>query len=108
MLGLVFLSFLCCFGPGMLIKTMDRCYKYPALHIACYILNWCTVVVNPTVYFFRNEKYKAALKNFKMIVFNLFTKGTRNEKGQERVQTFQAVHFTSNDSSSVKKQSGGE
>ncbi|XP_023336862.1 protein trapped in endoderm-1 isoform X2 [Eurytemora carolleeae] len=58
MLGLVFLSFLCCFGPGMLIKTMDRCYKYPALHIACYILNWCTVVVNPTVYFFRNEKYK--------------------------------------------------
>ena len=39
---------------------MDRCYKYPALHIACYILNWCTVVVNPTVYFFRNEKYKVS------------------------------------------------
>ena len=32
------------------------------LHAVTYIINWCTVVLNPFLYFFRSERYKVFLR----------------------------------------------
>lgn len=63
MLGLIFAVFVVTFLPGYLVKQMDKCVNKSGLHVFCYILNWCSVWINPVIYVVSQSNYQAAIKD---------------------------------------------
>eukprot|EP00088_Acartia_fossae_P022620 TRINITY_DN2377_c0_g1_i2.p1 TRINITY_DN2377_c0_g1~~TRINITY_DN2377_c0_g1_i2.p1 ORF type:complete len:372 (+),score=85.47 TRINITY_DN2377_c0_g1_i2:100-1215(+) len=62
MMLLIFLSFLVCFLPLMLVNVLDDEVDYPSLHIIGSVLAWASAVINPFIYAFKNRQYKHAFK----------------------------------------------
>jgi len=62
MMLLIFLSFLICFLPLMLVNVLDDDVEYPLLHIIGSVLAWASAVINPFIYAFKNRQYKMAFK----------------------------------------------
>lgn len=90
MLGMVFLLFVLCYAPAMVVYFLDSCFAWPTLHIFTYIINWSSVVFNPLIYFFRNESYQAALSNLKSVgpMKYCFKQGDRLTVGGQQIPTF--------------------
>lgn len=66
MMLLIFLGFLICFLPLMLVNVADDETKYPILNIIASIFAWASSVVNPFIYAASNRSYRVAF-------FNLFS-----------------------------------
>jgi len=62
MMLMIFLSFLICFLPLMLVNVLDDDVKYPSLHVIGSVLAWASAVINPFIYAFKNRQYKLAFK----------------------------------------------
>lgn len=58
----IFLCFLVCFMPLMLMNVVDDAMRYPALHIVASILAWASAVINPFIYAGTNKLYREAYK----------------------------------------------
>lgn len=58
----IFLCFLMCFMPLMLMNVMDDKMKIPILHIVASVLAWASAVINPFIYAGTNKLYREAYK----------------------------------------------
>ena len=56
----IFLCFLICFLPLMLVNVVDDSVAFPFLHILASVLAWASAVVNPFIYAFKNRQYQQA------------------------------------------------
>ena len=56
----IFLCFLVCFLPLMLVNVADDNVQFPFLHILASVLAWASAVVNPFIYAFKNRQYQQA------------------------------------------------
>lgn len=59
----IFLCFLACFLPLMIMNVADDGIRYPWLHIIASILAWASSVINPLIYAATNRQYRAAYGN---------------------------------------------
>lgn len=59
----IFVCFLACFLPLMIMNVADDDITYPWLHIIASILAWASSVVNPLIYAATNRQYRAAYAN---------------------------------------------
>ncbi len=44
------------------LQFVDHYYCYPSAHVACYVINWLSVIADPTIYAATQERYRYALK----------------------------------------------
>ncbi|TRY75862.1 hypothetical protein TCAL_00618 [Tigriopus californicus] len=56
----IFLCFVVCFLPLMLVNVVDEGIRYPFLHIPASVLAWASAVINPFIYAFKNRQYQQA------------------------------------------------
>ena len=63
----IFLCFLVCFLPLMLVNVADDDVQFPFLHIVASVLAWASAVVNPFIYAFKNRQYQQAF--IKVIIY---------------------------------------
>ncbi|XP_060537312.1 protein trapped in endoderm-1 [Cylas formicarius] len=68
LMALIFICFLFCFLPLMLVNVFDDNVKYPVLHVIASILAWASSVVNPFIYAASNRQYRSAYKKLLRIV----------------------------------------
>ncbi|XP_031828526.1 trapped in endoderm 1 isoform X1 [Nomia melanderi] len=59
---IIFLCFLLCFMPLMLVNVIDDKIKIPILHVIASILAWASSVINPFIYAGTNKLYREAYK----------------------------------------------
>ncbi|XP_060802673.1 protein trapped in endoderm-1 isoform X2 [Amyelois transitella] len=59
----IFMSFLACFLPLMIMNVTDDQISYPWFHIIASILAWASSVINPLIYAATNRQYRAAYGN---------------------------------------------
>jgi len=60
----IFISFLVCFLPLMLVNVIDDDVNVPALHVIASVLAWMSATINPFIYAFKNRQYQQAFKKF--------------------------------------------
>ncbi|CAG5100812.1 Similar to Tre1: Protein trapped in endoderm-1 (Drosophila melanogaster) [Cotesia congregata] len=58
----IFLCFLLCFLPLMLVNVVDDRVKIPILHVVASILAWASSVINPFIYAGTNKLYREAYR----------------------------------------------
>lgn len=58
----IFLCFLLCFMPLMLVNVIDDKVRIPILHVVASILAWASSVVNPFIYAGTNKLYREAYR----------------------------------------------
>ena len=58
----IFVSFLVCFLPLMLVNVVDDDVDVPTLHIIASVLAWMSATINPFIYAFKNRQYQQAFK----------------------------------------------
>ncbi|XP_037068010.1 protein trapped in endoderm-1-like [Pollicipes pollicipes] len=59
----IFLAFLACFFPLMLVNVFDDDdVRYPSLHVVASVLAWMSAVINPFIYAFSNRQYRSAYR----------------------------------------------
>ncbi|KAG8040448.1 hypothetical protein G9C98_002444 [Cotesia typhae] len=58
----IFLCFLLCFLPLMLVNVVDDKVKIPILHVVASILAWASSVINPFIYAGTNKLYREAYR----------------------------------------------
>ncbi|XP_047517054.1 protein trapped in endoderm-1 isoform X1 [Pieris napi] len=66
----IFLCFLACFLPLMIMNVADDGIRFPWLHIIASILAWASSVINPLIYAATNRQYRAAYGNLLKICRN--------------------------------------
>lgn len=57
---LIFLCFLFCFLPLMLVNVFDDKIRFPVLNVLASILAWASSVINPFIYAASNRQYRSA------------------------------------------------
>lgn len=62
----IFISFLVCFLPLMLVNVVDDDVKIPTLHVVASVLAWMSATINPFIYAFKNRQYQQAFKKVKL------------------------------------------
>lgn len=58
----IFLCFLMCFMPLMLMNVVDDKVQIPILHLVASVLAWASAVINPFIYAGTNKLYREAYK----------------------------------------------
>lgn len=56
----IFICFLLCFLPLMLVNVFDDEVRYPIFHVLGSILAWASSVINPFIYVASNRQYRTA------------------------------------------------
>lgn len=59
---IIFICFVLCFLPLMLVNVFDDNTAYPTLHVLASILAWLSSVINPFIYAASNRQYRSAYK----------------------------------------------
>ena len=59
----IFISFLVCFLPLMLVNVVDDDVAFPAVHIIASVLAWMSATINPFIYAFKNRQYQQVLSS---------------------------------------------
>ena len=73
----IFLCFLVCFLPLMLVNVADDDVQFPFLHIIASVLAWASAVVNPFIYAFKNRQYQQAFIKVLDLTRKKYLRGTR-------------------------------
>lgn len=63
MMLVIFVAFLMCFLPLMVVNVFDDKTKYPALHIFSSVMAWSSAVINPLIYAGGSSQYRIAYKS---------------------------------------------
>jgi len=58
----IFLLFLVCFLPLMLVNVLDDDIRQPSVHIVASVLAWMSAAINPIIYAFHNQTYQKAFR----------------------------------------------
>lgn len=59
---IIFICFVMCFLPLMLMNVFDDNVKYPTTHVIASIFAWLSSVVNPFIYAASNRQYRSAYR----------------------------------------------
>lgn len=59
----IFLSFVLCYLPITITKTLDPGVQYPALLLIAYIMIYASACFNPIIYVIMNKQYRKAFKS---------------------------------------------
>ncbi|CAL4145191.1 unnamed protein product, partial [Meganyctiphanes norvegica] len=62
MMGTIFLCFIICFLPLIIVNIADDDTKIPSIHVLASVLAYASAVVNPFVYAVSNRQYHTAYK----------------------------------------------
>lgn len=54
----IFICFVLCFLPLMLVNVFDDDTKYPTLHILASVFAWSSAVINPIIYAVGSSQYR--------------------------------------------------
>lgn len=65
---LIFVCFLLCFLPLMLVNVFDDQTRFPVLNVLASILAWASSVINPIIYAASNRQYRAAYSKLFSII----------------------------------------
>ncbi|XP_044014183.1 protein trapped in endoderm-1-like [Aphidius gifuensis] len=60
----IFIGFLACFLPTVLVNIFDSEGKYPVYHLVESMTSCASVVINPIIYVSTNKLYRAAFREF--------------------------------------------
>lgn len=63
MMLVIFLCFLMCFLPLMVVNVFDDKTKLPWLHVVASVAAWSSAVINPIIYAAGSHQYRNAYKN---------------------------------------------
>ena len=63
----IFVSFLVCFLPLMLVNVIDDDVDVPTLHVIASVLAWMSATINPFIYAFKNRQYQQAFKKVQLL-----------------------------------------
>ena len=58
----IFLLFMICFLPLMLVNVLDDDIRQPSVHIIASVLAWMSATINPIIYSFLNKHYQKAFR----------------------------------------------
>ena len=58
----IFILFLVCFLPLMLVNVVDDDMKMPSIHVVASVLAWMSASINPFVYAIQNQQYQEAFR----------------------------------------------
>lgn len=59
---IIFICFVVCFLPLMLVNVCDKDVRYPTVHVIASILAWFSSVINPFIYAASNRQYRQAYR----------------------------------------------
>jgi len=59
----IFILFLVCFLPLMLVNVVDDDMKMPSIHVIASVLAWMSASINPFVYAIQNQQYQEAFRS---------------------------------------------
>lgn len=95
---LIFICFLLCFLPLMMMNVFDDDVRYPVLHVLASILAWASSVINPFIYAATNKQYRSAyarlLHFLRTSVTLTFSVDSKDNKVQHQPQAVAAVTST--------------
>jgi len=58
----IFILFLLCFLPLMLVNVLEDVIRQPYIHIIASVLAWTSAAINPAIYSFLNQQYQQAFR----------------------------------------------
>jgi len=88
----IFLLFLMCFLPLMLVNVLEDYIKQPSVHIIASVLAWMSASINPVIYSFLNKQYQKA---FRALLF----RSTINSQNQSSALSSYSLGLRTPDSS---------
>ncbi|XP_044256438.1 protein trapped in endoderm-1-like [Tribolium madens] len=101
---IIFICFVLCFLPLMLVNVFDDDVKYPVLHVLASILAWASSVINPFIYAASNRQYRSAYsKLFRIVKSSVVfseSKQFSNNSPNSRHKNGQSVNYKPNPGSS--------
>ncbi|CAH1378099.1 hypothetical protein MTP99_019475 [Tenebrio molitor] len=101
---IIFICFVLCFLPLMLVNVFDDDVKYPVLHVLASILAWASSVINPFIYAASNRQYRSAYsKLFRIVKSSVVfseSKQFSNNSLKSREKNGQSISFRPNAGSS--------
>ncbi|KAJ3640020.1 hypothetical protein Zmor_003342 [Zophobas morio] len=101
---IIFICFVLCFLPLMLVNVFDDEVEYPVLHVLASILAWASSVINPFIYAASNRQYRSAYsKLFRIVRSSVVfseSKQLSNNSLKSRDRNGQSVNFKPNAGSS--------
>ncbi|XP_030755999.1 protein trapped in endoderm-1 [Sitophilus oryzae] len=103
LMALIFLCFLFCFLPLMLVNVFDDSIQYPVFHVLASVLAWASSVINPFIYAASNRQYRSAYKKLLGMVRSSvdFSESKHsNNSMRSRQDKNQSVSYRPKDSSS--------
>lgn len=83
----IFVSFLVCFLPLMLVNVVDDDVAFPAVHIIASVLAWMSATINPFIYAFKNRQYQQAFKKLLCVDKSQARGGQRTTTSQASAQS---------------------
>lgn len=83
----IFLSFLVCFLPLMLVNVVDDDVKFPTIHVVASVLAWMSATINPFIYAFKNRQYQQAFKKLLCVEKSQNRSGNRTTTSQASAQS---------------------
>jgi len=83
----IFISFLVCFLPLMLVNVVDDDVAFPAVHIIASVLAWMSATINPFIYAFKNRQYQQAFKKLLCVDKSRTRGGQRTTTSQASAQS---------------------
>ncbi|KAF7267573.1 trapped in endoderm 1 [Rhynchophorus ferrugineus] len=104
LMALIFLCFLFCFLPLMLVNVFDDSIRYPVFHVLASISAWASSVVNPFIYAASNRQYRSAYKKLlRTVKSSMAFSDSRhsNNSLRSKYEKNQSVSFRPKESSSA-------
>lgn len=83
----IFVSFLVCFLPLMLVNVVDDDVAFPVIHIIASVLAWMSATINPFIYAFKNRQYQQAFKKLLCVDKSVARGGQRTTTSQASAQS---------------------
>ncbi|KAI5726990.1 hypothetical protein M8J76_012256 [Diaphorina citri] len=84
MVLVIFLSFLTCYLPITVVKTVDSEVHFPGLHVISYIFLYLSACINPIIYVIMNKQYRVAYKTVLMCEKNRLLSSIRRSGTQSK------------------------
>lgn len=102
LMALIFICFVLCFLPLMLVNVFDDKVSYPTLHVLASIMAWASSVINPFIYAATNKQYRSAYKRLLALVrSSIGPESMHSNSLRSKQEKFQSVSYKAKGSSSA-------
>lgn len=99
---LIFICFVSCFLPLMLVNVFDDDTRFPVLNVLASVLAWASSVINPFIYAASNRQYRAAYTKLFNIVKSSVTFSDANSQKSRGIVTEKNMNSTNKQNSSAQ------